>query len=789
MSFRKRILIYSVLSLYLKNIRVFRKDEKISMKSSYLSFSEQSHVLETRSKTGKQISISEALQASRAPFVWPLPASSGIPPKKNVLHDGYNVAQLAYAKTLKEIWLHQKGAEGKEDRSLKDIIPPLRIIRLDETDSWQRGRTSLIAADVCGNKGYVKNKEGEYWEKIGELFIENICELLDIDLDILWQPVNMTRGYKGKGCIAEYIIAQLNLLKEASQSDEMKNSAVIVGIARALAQLIGDVGAENRIARQINKRLYLQRFPESKLVSALARSNPLLKFLHNELNLHDTAVLIIRRANRAEIGHVEMWELLKKKLLIELKSLSPDMYATSDGESFDKTHSFGMYNSEFMGSTLVDGELSHDADSGINEVKIEIEQIGDAFPAFCVLTDNYAIREAQKHDEEMMGQNPLELKEYMRSALAQWHRKKEQDGMHSALEEQSRVEDPDEMIERLVGMLEQADITILRKAENMIQYNDLAEKSFRPGFIPHFISMERLLHLDESAVPEEGTTTREGDDSLSFYPLLLSTHKYGKYYPLFRSFKDHVYGGNLWMKAKGPVFAALDYDRLGLHGFRDAYEGNPAYGDVVFVLDKSQLEGSVIYTNKCTGRSYTNLRAFFYDLLLPYSTDVYGRPFSDKELLTDMFETSTKKKEKMNGCMKYLEVQIYKDVPINRTYVKEVIFNGSVCDIHRQAIIDQIRGVDSENDDEAPPPPMKVCTMAGVDAFLTLFRELGVEEACVFRTALIYIRRNFSKEEFKKDLLNKYKDIDSRLYGEAIEAAYEQLKTDWNDALVTLEEV
>lgn len=741
------------------------------MKSSYLSFSEQSHVLETRSKTGKQISIVEALQASRAPFVWPLPANSGIPPKKNVLHDRHNVAQLAYAKTLKEIWLHRKGAEGKEDRSAKCIIPSLQIIRLNEADYWQRGRTFLIAADFCGEKGYVKNKEGKYWEKIEELFIESICGLLGIDLGILWQPVNMASGYKGKGCIAEYIIAQLNLLKQAGASDEVKNSTVIVGIARALAQLIGDVGAENRIARQVNELLYSRSFPERKLISALARSNPLLKFLHNELNLHDTAVLIIRRANRAEMGHVQMWELLKDKLLIELKSLSPDMYATPDGISFDKTHSFGMYNSEFMGSTLVDGELSPDADSGINRVKIKIEQIGDKFPAFCVPTDNYAIKEAQKHDEEMMGLDRSELKEHMRSAL----------------EERQRVEEPDEMIERLVGMLEQADITILRKAENMIQYNDLAKKSFRPGFIPHFISMERLLQLDEPVSPEEGTTTREGDDSLSFNPLLPSTHRYGKYYPLFRSFKDHVYGGNLWMKAKGPVFAALDYDRLGLHGFKDAYEGNPAYGDVVFVLDKSQLGGSVIYTNKCTGRSYTNLRAFFYDLLLPTSTNVYGKRFSDKELLTDMFETSTKKEEKMNGSMKYLEVQIYKDVPINRTYVKEVIFNGSVCDIHRQAIIDQIRRVDGENDDEAPP--IKRYAMPAVDVFSTFFSGLGVNVASVFKMACMFIRGGILKEKFKKEVLDKYKDIDSQLYGEAIEDAYEQLKTDWNDALVTLKEI
>lgn len=772
MSFRKKILICSALSLYLKNIGVFRKDGKISMKSSYLSFSEQSHVLETRSKTGKQLSIAEALQASRAPFVWPLPADSGIPSKKNILQNGYSVAQLAYAKTLKEIWLHKKIAEGKEDRSLKDIIPSRQIIRLDEADSWQRGRTSLIAADFCGKKGYVKNKEGEYWEKIEEQFIESICELLGIDLDILWQPVNMAGGRKGEGSIAEYIIAQLNLLKQADESDEVKNSTVIVGIARALAQLIGDVGAENRIARRINDLLYKKNYPESKLVNALARSNPLLKFLHNELNLHDTAVLIIRRANRSEKGHAQMWELLKKKLLIELKSLSPDMYATMKGGRFDMTHSFGMYNSEFMRSALVDGELSADADNEINKVKTEIERIGNALPSFCVPTDNYAIKEAQKHDEEMMEQKRSVLEERMTSAL----------------EKQGREGGSGDMIERLVTMLEQADITILRKAENMIQYNDLAKKSFRPGFIPHFISMERLLHLDESASPEEGTTTREGDDSFSFYPLLPSDHKYGRHYPLFRSFKDHVYGGNLWMKAKGPVFAGLDYDRLGLHGFRSAFEGNPEYGDVVFVLDKTQLEGSVIYTNKCTGRSYTNLRAFFYDLLLPASKDVYGSQFSDEDLLTDMLQTSTKEKEKMNGTMKYLEVQIYKDVPINRTYVKEVIFNGSVCDMDRQAIINQIRGIDGQNDDEAPP--IKRYAMQAVDTFSTFFSGLEVEVnvAWVFRMARVFIQNGIPKENFRKEFLNKYEDVDLQFHG-AIEAAYEQLKTDWNDALVTLEEV
>ncbi len=587
--------------------------------------------------------------------------------------------QFTLAKTLKEIKLHKKN-DTKEIKS-KIMIPAKSLIEIDEMDVWERDTGNrMLNAEYNGDKGYIKDRK-DYWttdikklkEDEGESevdkwiknkkLIEDICNELGVEEDLLKQSVDIIKE-STVGNIEYYLLQQLSKINE----EWLKKSIIIQGIARGLAERLGDLNSENRIARKLVEKLSLgSEKPDLDIrINSFARSNPVLKYMHRELNLHDTAILIMRRAARIRnrtgaITNEEMLEKLSKMAFIGLSSLTKSMH-TEKKNSFDKSNTFGLFSTEFLAEHIKSEGWTETATKKLGMLTNKISELTSKSrdEKVFLTPGEAAVKEAKENDETMKGKK--------NEAIESLKKTKNID-----------KNEAEKKIETMLQLLENADITIIRNSKFLLERDLKDEAVLKSGHIPKYISLNDLLNMKKRG--ELPHTLEQTDKGISYVPI--SEIHGGSYYSAFRSYKDHLFSGMRWKKIKGPLFGALDYDKKGLNGMNEM--GHETYGNVLFILNKDKIKEKIIYTNTPKGKGFQNLEMFLYDLILPQK-DIYDMKFNSKTIFNDLFAAVDKKEEKVNIDMKLLEVQIYTDIPLNNKYIKEVIFASDVAPNERDAI-------------------------------------------------------------------------------------------------------
>lgn len=572
----------------------------------------------------------------------------------------------------------------EEERSTKIMIPAGTWIEIDPDARWERRGTPMIKATFGDRAGYVKDLGNHYWD-IRPLLREKIsllCNLFGVDKAILQQPMNILSS-KEEGTIEDYVIEQLINLKKQGDAEidaSLRNSIIIQGMARGLAQKLGDLNAENRIARRlVHEKQELKGKEGFRYVDSLARSNPVIKYLHRELNLNDALMLIVIRARRAGMDKMKMLTVMVEKALNELVSIRKEMVANSFGGQFAVDNSFGLYNSSFLTSHLQDNHWTDFANGKIQKLSDRLKKDPP-----CKFTDtrDIAVKRAQLHDRKMSEKATNGLVTDKMAALMDG--KLMQKDKPAVIPEKKTPERGKEQvagkIEAMLQLLEKADITIARRSDSLME-KDLKKSALLSGNLTKYKSLEAV----KTDGPASDTSIEKG---ISFIPLLEKAEgDRGKYYPLFRTRKDHIYNGKTWKKRQQiPIFGALDYCDEDVHGLLRGGYKEGYYGDVVFVLNKGMIKNKVIYTNKATGRSYTDLRMFLYDMILQDTRNINGDEQKDLDILTDLYLIEEGLPRTIHYVMKNLEVQIYEDVLFHPEYIKEIIFAASVYPEDRETI-------------------------------------------------------------------------------------------------------
>lgn len=677
------------------------------------------------------------------------------------------VIQLTQVITNKKIRLHIKNQENdEENREDKVMIPKDTPIEIDREDIWLRkGTEKMIKATYNDRTGYVKDRENVYWTiSINALKdeITNVCATLGVNPALLQQPLYFISQ---EGSIEEYIINQLQEIDRQNETytEALKISTIIQGIARSLAKNLGDFNAENRIARKlIAGNDEIQANDSFDLINALARSNPIVKYLHHEINRQDAALLIKRRSNRAKMNTSDFFDLLKNKAFIEFRSLSDKMYPKEDsGSSFSITRTFGMYNKTFLDTLLTtDKEWTEEAVAKIGKLRETVTVMEEGgLPVKHFLTgDNIplAVKKARKHDkkiEDYIKDNPQALR--------------------TNLQNNPKAKDIPDVLTQMEQLFEKADITIARQADSLLE-KDLKGDSIIPGNRPRFIPLEQLKQLPviDPKNPPKGEEKDSGED-ISFHPL---EGERGTYYPFFRVYKDHLYQGKPWKKTeKSPVFGALNFDPNASHGLGSFGTTKGYYGDVVFVLDKEKLKDHILYTSYARGRAFSDPKSLLHDLILQQNTtDIYREKFTSSSLLNAVVKATQGKTPHENGEMKDFEVQIFQDIPFTNQYIKEIIFASSVSSEKREeikAIISQ----KAENS-QAQQPDYKEYKHPQIETLLSYFKNPDKKNMAVLAEALYHYKTPAAhfKNMIQEDKIEEF----TKLYDQIMKKSSSKLEED-----------
>lgn len=364
------------------------------------------------------------------------------------------IIQLTRVITNKKIRLHTKNQENdEENRSNKIMIPKDTSIEINRKKIWMRkGSEKMIEATYNDRTGYVKDLENVYWTVSVDVLkneIVRLCTIFGVNPDLLREPLYFLST---EGTIEEYII---NQLKEIDRQDKtypeaLKISTIIQGIARSLAKNLGDFNAENRIARKlIDDNDEIKGNDSFDLINSLARSNPIVKYLHHEINRQDAALLIKRRSNRAQMDTSDFFDLLKDKALIELYSLNDKMYPEEEeSSSFSITKTFGMYGETFLNTVLTpDKEWTENAVNKIQKLYDAIDGLATSDPPvkdFLTGDDRpLAVKKARKHDKK--------IEDYI---------KDHPEALDTKLQSHPKAKDIANVIKQMEQLFEKADITI-----------------------------------------------------------------------------------------------------------------------------------------------------------------------------------------------------------------------------------------------------------------------------------------------------------------------------------------
>lgn len=562
-------------------------------------------------------------------------------------------------------------------------------------------------------------------------------------------PYN-TFGYDSnttEATIYDSILAQLTQIG-SSDTDAftplMQMGAVLNGVSRMLARKLGDMSASDHILSKIMERLSDTsddakevRLRES--INAFAQRNPILMYLHNEINSHDASVMLLERSKALGMERPELFRLMERQALFQLRAMKT-LQENEQNVSAALTYKLaiddaaGLYSDAFIRQAITEkGALSGDVDK-LHRRFMEIPESAQKGK----YRVNPTLEKAQKHEaksfETIDGESRIKstLQDKARAGAAWCH--------HMLYPSEPLKDDGEysDILNNIVNRLRDAPIAIARFASDLLSRELSADPALRTGALEagtpfSHITLEELILADREIRrhrpgenlehPDRYIPARSGPAANTFpYIALLSEEsaegkERGISYPIFRSNKNRLFGGK---QPDAPaVFGTLNLlGRRSYHGLKEGVKAG-TYGDVVLVF-RNHVLNTCVYTLGDRMRGYTRLDAFVYNAFAmvgdgnmqeSYSTQreqeflIPGNKsfLAQKDLILNLFRLEYR--NEFIGDFNALEVQIFDRIELSRNFISEVYFAASVPEEQRDQIKTAIMANTAASPQAAATPP------------------------------------------------------------------------------------
>lgn len=559
-----------------------------------------------------------------------------------------------------------------------------------------------------------------------------------------------TIGDKKEATIYQSIVEQVNIIKSTfgEKSDllhEMQMGSVLNGIARMLAHKLGDMSATDQILDQLMKKLAPQTNSEQgptqlNKIKALAKSNPILMYLHHEINSRDAALRLLEQSKMLGKDRAETFELLKHQAIVQIKAMAKLMEqglnvsaARTSRLSIDDP--IGLYSIRFLNMAIEEIKRSEPFQSYTDESPMDkLKRI------FLNIKENEeekyngknpAIEKAKRHqnrqDRNLQNSNSViaRARRGVQSCIAACN-------IHTPdkFVENAQI---DEILNTIITKLNSAPIMITRHAEVLLA-KELSQPSqglttageMAAGCPTAYITLDDLLTAnkpirdsamqtapsdDQSYIPARTTAPTENkDEYISYTPLLAQDSNLAKNrgvtYPIFRSNKNRLFAGKTHQE-KEAVFGTLCV--MGARNYHQLWDNGKkkgTYGDVVLIF-RPQTFSNYIITFGDRQRGYTDFRAFVYNAFA-HKDEVESQ---DSRVKSDVLITpgngetldnylSTLIRLGLNGSMdndsfEFIEIQIFDPVLLTHNTISEIYFAQSVTDEQIAAIMGAVSGTSS----------------------------------------------------------------------------------------------
>ncbi len=567
--------------------------------------------------------------------------------------------------------------------------------------------------------------------------------------------------------IEDFIRAQLDLIRQCNPEDIplMQMGAVLNGISRMLAHKLGDMSASDKILEKIMQKIR-ENFPDAQdveeekeenilreKINAFARGNPILMYLHSEINSHDASVMLMEQTRALGRESEEVFSLVQEQALIQIKAMRQlederKNVSAANTRKLAIADPIGLYSKNFIGQAVTEqGGWSRESEVDINKLHGKFINMPEA-TQMGKYQGNPTLEKARRHEEKSY-QGPRPENPDGERKLKEDLREKAKEGVKCCCRRE-RLSEPEngdagcfEVLDHIVNLLQEAPVVITRFASDLLARElspslpQNTDRALKPGTPLSYISLEELIGAEKD-IRRHRPRNGEGPEIAQKYTLARSTQAAGDFsytallsedseegrergisYPVFRSNKNRLYAGKQQdalqavnqQNARQAVFGTLNL--LGEHNYHGLNQGREAgtYGDVVMVFRKDKLQ-NCMYTLGDRMRGYTRLDAFVYNAFALYGDNMQnrdqnseqnGKTHFERELLVPKRENSkgvlpidliylARDKKVKYSSFEELEVQIFDTVKLNRDFISEVYFASSVSDEQRDAIKNAIAG-------------------------------------------------------------------------------------------------
>lgn len=560
--------------------------------------------------------------------------------------------------------------------------------------------------------------------------------------------------------IYDFIHAQIARFesREGEDFSHMKTGAILNGISRMLAHKLGDMSASDKILQKIMERLSDAQDDPAEVslrqkINAYAQENPILMYLHDEVNSHDASVMLLQRTAALKKDQEEdaaarerIFDLMNQQALTRIMALK-DLQSQNKNVISLRTSMLyfkdpiGLYSQSFI-ERIVDGNdrWSEPSQDIIDHLKSKFMDIAPNAQA-----DKYADNPTWKkasHHERKSYENPE-----VRQNLKQDLQHKAAQGIKNCFRAKFETEPEKDWLALLNGIVQKlrdAPVMISRFASDLLarelatQNEDPQGKALEAGTPLSYITLEELINAQNEIrrfppgqQPALNTYTPANSvktpGSFSYTALLLpgnagESAARGVTYPIFRANKNRMYAAKT-QDTKPAIFGTLNLLRERRHnGLVQHGTLQGTYGDVVLVFRKNILHNCV-YTLGDRMRGYTNLEAFVYNAFAPYayknSEDSNDRNTAlDSETLIPGYTDFNSIDNLVNKLLllgldqtdsiqgfEDLEVQIFDTVQLSREFISEIYFAGCVTDEQKQAIQNAIANTQAARAEPDAPQP------------------------------------------------------------------------------------
>ena len=496
--------------------------------------------------------------------------------------------------------------------------------------------------------------------------------------------------------------------------DAMMLSMALDGVARVIAEELGDVTIQSELAAklfeaykpEIDKQLGKQKWslrkasartPLLELTQALVGGNPVTQYMHREIRKEEAAASVIKMAANAKMKDpLTMYNLLEQRFQAQMAAYTRDqLHVGQDTDRFSTREAHGEYSQRYFnhlfGEDTTDKKgaqkwqdggkgsahrmaFTQDTETRLTELKNEVQH-----PS---VKGNWVPRDkklSEKQEQHLAEIESAEAKINMTDVKSQFvNLFKERYGL---IDTEAAT-----LYTEVDNLLKSAPFTITVQADKWFKDNKTPSPEFKPAAAAREQRKLSDVFKKKDLKGDVDFVKRWNDAGLK------TEEQRGADYMRFRVWKDRLMTGNLGFKPEEMAsFGALNINwDTSYGGDVVSKHGSNYYGDLHFKLNRNAVENRLIYTATDHGQPRRNPILALQDFTFGGRGLTWLKDTKKLDVLDNVVNAARTKKP-IYGMPLVFEVQIFGGVNVKRDS-DEVFLAPSVSKELKKAVTDFFQG-------------------------------------------------------------------------------------------------